>query len=355
MADRCIWMAATQKMRQAKWSDFYADIASARKFVLSDSMSEYMAEMNQSFRRGGLRKRLHLIDTSRQLSRLPHPLIWIEWDMHRYIAYLQKHFQGKVLKFGPGAYVPTQMGWLVRQHAKIETAFKASEFSASRMSPGIVLCHPVSTAWCSDETPSPYQRMKIFSQADYLESQTIAWCNEYNSRQVHWTATIDEKDSVKAMTGMDVTQVIPHAHITDLWALLATINDLPVRIEKVESARGYVARGRYRRFVEHSVIRLTVPETRYRALVIRTSSVLRRRAHQVRGHWRKDWRNPPNKLCDCSRLPPHERALVMEHINESTLRCRKCLGHHLWIHEHQRGDAGLGFVMHDYTVERGAH
>jgi hypothetical protein len=46
--------------------------------------------------------------------------------------------------------------------------------------------------------------------------------------------------------------------------------------------------------------------------------VARRRAHQVRGHWRRDWR--------------HE-------------------GQRIWIKEHQRGDASLGFVTHDYHVE----
>jgi hypothetical protein len=44
----------------------------------------------------------------------------------------------------------------------------------------------------------------------------------------------------------------------------------------------------------------------------------RRRAHQVRGHWRRDWRHEGNRI---------------------------------WIKEHQRGDASLGFVTHDYTVK----
>jgi hypothetical protein len=30
--------------------------------------------------------------------------------------------------------------------------------------------------------------------------------------------------------------------------------------------------------------------------------------------------------------------------------CRKCGGHKLWISEHQRGDASLGFVTHDYDI-----
>src|SRR5690242_7553179 len=31
---------------------------------------------------------------------------------------------------------------------------------------------------------------------------------------------------------------------------------------------------------------------------------------------------------------------------------RVCKGRKTWIKEHQRGDASLGFVLHDYSVER---
>jgi hypothetical protein len=122
-----------------------------------------------------------------------------------------------------------------------------------------------------------------------------------------------------------------------LWALLATINDLPVTIEHVEPSRGYIMRGSYRKFVTHSIVHLTVPETRWRKLLTTTASLLRRRAHQVRGHWRNDWRKPLSKACD--------------HEFNADLICRRCGGHKIWIAEHQRGDASIGFVTHDYSVE----
>ena len=59
---------------------------------------------------------------------------------------------------------------------------------------------------------------------------------------------------------------------------------------------------------------------RYKALARKAVTMMRRRAHQVRGHWRDDWRHPGQKI---------------------------------WVKEHQRGDASLGFVLHDYTVEKG--
>jgi hypothetical protein len=47
-----------------------------------------------------------------------------------------------------------------------------------------------------------------------------------------------------------------------LWALLAPINDLPVTIENIEPSKIYVARGRYKKFLQHWVVHLTVPEAR---------------------------------------------------------------------------------------------
>ena len=83
--------------------------------------------------------------------------------------------------------------------------------------------------------------------------------------------------------------VKPHIALRDLWALLATINDLPVTFERVEPSKGYMAGGGgYKKFLQHTVLHLTVPETRWRKLVGKTAAILRRRAHQVRGHWRKE-------------------------------------------------------------------
>ena len=71
-----------------------------------------------------------------------------------------------------------------------------------------------------------------------------------------------------------------------------------------------------------NVITLRVPEKAdLRKVAQRVAGeIIRRRAHQVRGHWRDDWRLPKG--------------------NKS-----------LWVTEHQRGDASIGFVTHDYLVE----
>ena len=101
--------------------------------------------------------------------------------------------------------------------------------------------------------------------------------------------------------------------------LLSVINDVPIGAKHVTQTRGFVAQGRYRRFLDHTIVTINLPKGRDPHKVARSIiAVARRRAHEVRGHWRRDWR--------------HE-------------------GQRIWIREHQRGDASLGFVTHDYKVE----
>ena len=79
-----------------------------------------------------------------------------------------------------------------------------------------------------------------------------------------------------------------------------------------------------------------MPETQCRKLALNTAALIRRRAHQVRGFWRSDWRHPLSPLC--------------AHAFDDTMICRHCRGRKIWIAEHQRGDASIGFVTHDYSV-----
>jgi hypothetical protein len=126
-----------------------------------------------------------------------------------------------------------------------------------------------------------------------------------------------------------------------LLGLLATINDLPIVRKVVVPQKGFVARGRYRKFLQHTVVTLTVPTTRYKTLARKAVANLRRRAHEVRGFWREHWKHPPVQGC------PHEYASV----DAAHIRCTVCKGEKFWIKEHQRGDASLGFVTHEYRVK----
>jgi hypothetical protein len=360
LADACIASLFDKRMygapgeRTAAHRPLLRDVAAARKFVLDGPMSRYLADLSEDFWRGGLRKRLRMLENARQLARAPHALTWIEYSYgaHYIKRIIEKGGQGVA---GIGGQDPQRMGWLIRQHATNAAAFMACEIRSTIGIPDRAFIHPVGMAWCADDAPSPWPRFppqSVFD--DYLGAAAakIGWGSEgvvemtgYRSTQAHWHAFLGDAMTtamIETMMGKvaNEDQIAaagkPAVSLRALWALLATINDLPVVIESIEPSKGYVSRGSYKKFVTHSVIHLTVPETRWYKITNKVAAILRRRAHQVRGHWRIDWRARPIKGC--------------EHEWDAEMTCRKCGGHQLWISEHQRGDASLGFVIHDYDI-----
>jgi hypothetical protein len=127
-----------------------------------------------------------------------------------------------------------------------------------------------------------------------------------------------------------------------MWALLSTINDLPVRVTEVRPAKGFMAKGGFKKYLSYRTITLTIPAKDQKRVARQALALAHKRAHEVRGHWRKDWRHPLSVLCD------HEFDADEKHMT-----CRHCKGRKSWITAHQRGDASLGFAHHDYQVKHG--
>jgi hypothetical protein len=355
LADACAMTLLDKQFRQPRAKFFrqaLADVVQARKFMLDQDMSRYVAELSHSIWRGGLRKRNRMLDNVRQQARLPHALTWIELDFIG--GYLPREKElGMYRRRDVRGVEPAKFGWLLQQHSKLDTSFRCIEFRSSVTVnyPNRAFIHPVAMAWSSTDDPIMWRQFSIHEPyGGGLDAEFVVGCTGYKSDLVRYTPAYDSEaaalDLLRAMAPPEgsperefsgwQTFVIPRFFIRDVWALLATLNDLPIKIEFVEPSKGYIARGSYKKFLKHSVVHLTVPETRWRKLVLKTVALLRRRAHQVRGHWRKDWRHPLQVNC--------------LHDFDDEMVCHLCGGHKLWITEHQRGDASLGFVTHDYEV-----
>jgi hypothetical protein len=326
----------------------------ARKFVLDEAMSRYWAEMEMKLAgTGSLKKQHRVLDLIRAQSRLPHALMWLEVDPRPYRDQTVK-FHGFKLK--PGRSTITRRGWLLQQHPQIDTAFRCAEYSAIGENMEHLEASYFDWAWCCNETtplpwpvasyPADWNRQKHVSQISALEHEQPTTPEDYI-----WSVP----EMLTGMRGYKSPQVcLLNSELVDfaechprsfwklratarmLWMLLSTINDLPVTLKPIVPSKGYVARGAYRKFLAHSIIHLTVPETKWRKLMADTLSLLRRRAHQVRGHWRSHWQHPLAAKC----VHEFDEAMV----------CSHCGGHKIWIPEHVRGDARLGFVTHDYEV-----
>jgi len=205
-------------------------------------------------------------------------------------------------------------GWLLEQHPTDEQSFKATLFDELVRRGGLnanVVMLPFSYGWSTDERPPIWKN----ESKGGLESYAIG-LDKYQPR---FTTVMRVEDHPRTLSDDDIAELTAETagELRRIWALLSTINELPVRIEPVKQHRGFVARGQYRKFLDHSIVRIIIPGRRTPQQVARAAITLsRRRAHMVRGHWRK---------------------------SEKEGR--------IWIREHQRGDATLGWVTHDYVVE----
>jgi hypothetical protein len=321
-------------------------IMNARKFVLDESMSAFMADLAYAslLTCSDTGKAHKLLDGMRQLARLPHAVTWIEYDFRAKATRAVKEYGANIL-LGPEE-IPEKCGWLCWRHPTLETAFMALQCSS----------HTYDDDGKREEAPQAGAMAYTWRSEDGAPPWPAITIKDKPHPEGHLTGIMSYRsDSVRIVRAPHITEEFFNGYIGHtkypplkelssdmryLWALLATINDLPTQIVDVRASKGFVARGRYRKFVDHKVIHLTVPTKAYRRIATRAMVATRRKAHQVRSHWRRDWVHPAAAFCDHDWVAEGNR-----------VKCSRCHGQRIWINEHTRGDAGLGITTHDYSVE----
>jgi len=332
--------------------------------MLDDEMSELLGEIaTAAFTKkenptisDGLR--YALTEQFRVSARAPHKSLWIEYNLRsaqiRSQALLQREFDPDETAL--------REGWLIEQHPGIETAFQMHVFTSAEDLPddaklagaSIVdaFTFPLRYTWTVNDDPSPWRsafgyKGALDSRTEHSDSFLATGIWNYNNDHV----AIAESDALVPLDTPRLRGASVHlvgewcGVLRRAWALLSTINDIPLISRDVVQSHGFVTKGRYRRFLDHTTLTLRVPGHNLHKLARQLVALARRRAHEVRGHWREDWRQRPSPQC----------ATLLKHGHHAWTagnRCQTCGGHRLWIREHQRGDASLGFVTHDYKVKR---
>jgi hypothetical protein len=315
-----------------------APLLAARRFVLDQDASSFLCDLaNANFHKQNVGRALRAYEASRVLARLPYTVTWIEYDAIAEFARYKTVYPALCpccARLGnagkdPTSEDPTRMGWLLQQHPQIETAFRMTAFvdfgdNAAHM-------HPLDFVWVTDDgTPPWLEDLVPGEDLTNLTSAALGFLADYANGNEPVLFKPPEGFQSVSLRANATTHLWPPKELQKMMVangqelrkaltLLAAINDVPIGVRHVEPSRGFIAQGRYRKFLDHNVITVTLPKGRDPQKVARQIiAKARRRAHQVRGHWRRDWR--------------HE-------------------GLRIWIKEHQRGDASLGFVTHDYRVE----
>ena len=366
-----IYQLACQKEQHWGWvsnSAMRRALFSARRFVLDDEMSAFLGNLaTEAF----IAKKADGIDGAaigktppsmvaaaeqmRISARAPHHATWVEFNLRKSLQRSQE------VKGRPPLNVddcPLTEGWLIEQHPQLDYAFRCHLFFSSDKEDSKGFDHwvfPFCYGWTVNDQPLPWKEVMpevrgvgSMTGQDMTKSEIFTGLIGYKTDKIDIVESNLLVDIPADMDGQGGRQ-----HLINLlaeWsgamrrvlAFLATINDVPVLHKEVRASRGFMANRNYHRFLDHKVITLHVPQTSdLRKMARYIVAAVRRRAHQVRGHWRADWRFPGTRDC------PHLWSLHPE--SDSLQQCG-CGARRFWIHEHQRGDASLGFVTHDYNV-----
>lgn len=338
-------------------------ILASRKFVMDESMSGFMADLSTIPFRAATARRSEVLSSLRHGAMLPHPQTWIEYNARAFrrrlldVAEDNHDVWGKTLV--DLEHVPPRIGWLLEEHPKLPHVIRMTEFidlEQSKSAPkGLTVGNlPFTVVWSCDDNPLPYNDadpkagMLAHGITPYISPQ-IAVCLDRGVPPKH-SDFYQQVQSIVPGTKDTIETWGTHKLVCEMGGmaryaitLLATLNDIPVLHREVKQQRGYIAKGQYRKFVDHTTVTLHVPiKTDTVKLARRLVVAARRRWHQVRPYWRTHVR--PGDDCCASHMwgPIDERN--REH-------CTQCPAWRTWVRVPDgRGDASIGIVTHDFKV-----
>ena len=337
---------------------------SARRFIADEPTSRFMADLaNQAFLKTRKKPEFanRLCDSLRVQSRLPHEGIWIEYFMRPY-----QHRAHEMMGTAPpiDEQIGYREGWLIQQHPKIETACIMHVFVQGddiiKTDDGFTAwTYPFAFGWCCDDSPLPWRK----SIAQRIEMTNIEEGGRWGNQKRHSLASAFlvglfsyDRENVGCVHSPLIQSPLPGREdeytwllqewigvVRRVWALLATIDNLPITRNVVRQSRGFLGRGQIRKFLNHTTITLNIPAHKdTRVLARKMIAIVHRKRHEVRGHWREDFRHPTGK---CN---PHVWEPVGDNVD--LIECDLCHGRQIYVHKHERGDASLGYVTHDYKL-----
>lgn len=326
---------------------------SARRFVVSKAMSAFMADLaNESFVRAGRGSPLHIriADSLLVSARLPHECIWIEYDLH---AYQIRSNEVRSTKPPDLDNIPDREGWLIQQHPTIDTACIMHMFTsteAEQEDGNKFWTFPFAFGWTCDDKPLPWRVLfKNPADQDY-QYATVSEClvGLFGFRRSNINCVLSPLIDLPQKGLMDAYAELLSEWtgvLRRVWALLATLDHLPLIRGEVRQAKGFLARGRIRKFLDHQTITINIPGgTEPRMLARKAITVAHKKRHEVRGFWRNDWRHPPSSACN-----PHLWSFF-DKDNPNRIECSQCHGRQSYVPKHERGDSRLGYVTHDYNL-----
>lgn len=378
---------------------YRSQIKAAQRFYLDDDFVEAALEASRDLDR---------LQYWVNLARLPYEHVWLEFDQHAKVmsSWRQGHFE---LENGPVPQpnnldeIPERLGFLMNQANADTGLWSATSFAPAKKGkltqekitvvPVTWVLSPEGDATLplrSEPIPIYHQLHAVFParEGDAVNNlfrfarafgigAMVANQDGSNKRLAQLPWVVDRlaacMEPLHACAMADYQKIHSkdawsraHAAIADhvayvltedrgimrfLIVVLAMLNQAPnVRRVPVNSGGHRVTRGRKLDYLGHSLVTLELPKRKNYTYLTQLNRELdyaaaerrRNRAHRVRGHFRQVERGKGPLAYSCSHI-----ATLVENGLGICARCERLIR---WVPNHVRGDAELGWVLHDYEV-----
>jgi hypothetical protein len=340
----------------------------AHRFVFDEAAAERIAQV--------VRDIPHLLVREHAFARPPFEVTWIEWPSWVY---------WKVLRDAkPERY--DQTGWYGNLNTADHTIGYLIDHNRINTICGGTVDKPISDPQI---TPMQYHLRTEWDIDEQLEFARVCGCGRMTLDMLMWGSTYDElsEDERRVLRASNVMEQTPlnpahpgHARLTSdggmagpargtvgdfrtIIAILLMLNrpSLTSYRNVLPNSHGFI-RGKLRPFMSHTTVTIAIdPVPTLRLIGTPAGDREPRRRHEVRGHYchnkvARDYariagcihnfepnRGPPKWLPWPNAGPDDPDNWV----------CSECGGKRWWRPEHERGDASVGYVMHDdYEVVR---
>lgn len=303
------------------------------------------------------------------LARLPFPITWVEFDLRAKVRHSLSKGTLRLPDQHDEKNIGSRMGFLMQTldeesglwamtvfilHDEVGAAPQEVCYFLAPEGPSLQLAK-LPPPWSSAELDPNYCQISL-GVSPAVDRQVVVDRNEFvafpefqNRVQVGWEPTWSEilKGS-KDRREKVIYRLLEDAGLMRFAIIfLALLNAAPTVKEHHAAPGGHRFRGgKFVPYMDHSVITVKLPKGGVRAVIDRidvaSADRRRNRAHRVRGHFRQVERGRKT-IVPCK----HEPTLVENGLG-ICLRCERLIR---WIPNHQRGDASVGWVTHDYEVE----
>ena len=356
-------------------ADLRAAMHQSRKFRLDDAMSAFLADLaSRPFSGEVTPKKLQTLDSMRHSARLPFPKTWVEYNNHAFRSRLMDVSENTTDVWNAPLEqdlekVFKNIGWLLEEDPIDPNIIHMSYFLEEL---NRVITPPFTFVYNTVDQDFP-DRLK----ADPLAGSFAHGLMGHYTGRVGVIMTIDTPPGEWIDVVEDETQDIATARLEGLiseearegaaeyrihqragdfkvhrlvpefggvvryaMAFLSTLTESPTTVSEVRPSRGYMAKGNYKQFMSHHVLKLNLPKNRdLKLLANKVLKLSRIGGHEVMAHWRT-YTQGRGFICSDHAWPDGEKA-----------KCTKCNAVRTWIVlPHGRGDWSIQCKTKTYEV-----